>query len=104
MITADDHPAFERARGLSSRWRHRFATCAAEAAVWQRYTAITALATRVLAVATTRIECAWCAYIDAVPGHDHAQEAEHVLRYGTKLPEELARVIFPQWAELPYAH
>lgn len=61
-----------------------------------------ALASRVLAVAQTRIEGAWSAYIDAVPGMDHEQECQYVLDYGTKLDERIARAIFPQFNEIPY--
>ena len=62
-----------------------------------------ALAQRVLAVATTRVEGSWCAYIDAVPGNCHAEEADDVLRYGDKLPEPVARIIFPSFSDLFYA-
>jgi hypothetical protein len=61
------------------------------------------LAARVLIVARTRIEGAWCAYIDAVPGHDHRHEYEAVLETGAKLEETLARVLFPWFDEIPYA-
>lgn len=63
-----------------------------------------ALGTRVLAVAQTRREGGWCAYIDAVPGINHESEMTGVLSLGTKLPEEIARVLFPfePFGDLPY--
>jgi hypothetical protein len=41
----------------------------------------------------------WAAYIGAVPGKCHADEWKHVLEYGEKLPEKVAAVIFPEFAE-----
>lgn len=61
-----------------------------------------ALASRVLAVAQTRIEGTWKAYIDAVAGMDHDFEYERVLSHGTELTEQIARAIFPQFSEIPY--
>ncbi len=63
-----------------------------------------ALSSRVLAVARTRIEGTWAAYCDAVPGHDHDREQGAVLSNGDKLPEEVARVLFPGFEDLPYSH
>ena len=56
----------------------------------------------VMAVARTRIEGAWAAYIDAVQGLSFQQDQKHVLDRGTKIPENFARAIFPQFKELPY--
>ncbi len=64
----------------------------------------TALATKVLVVAKTRVEGSWAAYVDAVPGQNHREERHEVLREGTKLPEAVARVLFPEFKDLPYAH
>jgi hypothetical protein len=61
-----------------------------------------ALAQHVLAVATTRVD-GWCAYIDAVPGHRHSEEYGEVLKHGDKLPEKVARALFPAYEEIPYA-
>lgn len=61
-----------------------------------------ALAMRVLTVAKTRIEGSWAAYIDSVPGECHEGEAEDVLRHGDKLPENVARILFPEFTDLPY--
>lgn len=62
-----------------------------------------ALAMRVLAVATTRVEGTWCAYCDAVPGNHHDYEMSEVLDHGDKLGEEVARVLFPEMEGVPYA-
>jgi hypothetical protein len=80
-----------------------FPTTPEEARNWAPTIRRRALAQRVLAVATTRIEGCWAAYIDAVPGHDHKIEAADVLDYGSKLPAEYARVLFPEFADLEYA-
>ena len=63
-----------------------------------------ALASRVLAVAHTRVEGTWCAYCDSVPGNDHQHEQDAVLRLGDKLGEPVARLLFPGFHERPYAH
>ena len=65
----------------------------------------TPLACRVLVVLVTRVD-GWCAYIDAVPGDCHQNEALGVMRSGVKLREETALTIFPFMAdkEMPYAH
>jgi len=62
------------------------------------------LAMYVLAVAQTRIEGAWAAYIDAVPGQNLNQETQEVLDIGNKLPENIAKVLFPYFDGIPYAH
>lgn len=62
----------------------------------------TALSSRVIAVATTRIERAWAAYIDAVPGVNHAHEWKAVLKNGDKLPEKVAAVLFPDFVDSGY--
>jgi hypothetical protein len=61
------------------------------------------LVTHVLAVAQTRIEGTWAAYCDAVPGYDHDNEQAAVLLHGGKLSERVARILFPEFADLPYA-
>jgi len=50
---------------------------------------------RVLVVAHTRVEGAWCAYCGPVPGWRHTEEHEGVLLHGDKLSEPVARVMFP---------
>ena len=62
-----------------------------------------ALANRVLAAARTRVEGTWKAYIDAVPGMNHLAEVQAVLDQGTQLAEPIARQLFPEFEEVPYA-
>ena len=69
---------------------------------WRPIVTHHALAMRVLCVATTRIEGAWCAYCDAVPGMRHDDEVTDVLCYGDKLPEAVALALFPDWEGIPY--
>jgi len=65
---------------------------------------------RVKAVATTRIEGSWKAYIGAVPGAatdaQMAKEIKAVLHRGTSLPEGVARAMFTSavFQALPYAN
>jgi hypothetical protein len=61
------------------------------------------LSMRVLAVAMTRVEGTWAAYVDAVPGQNHDAEYHDVLESGTKLWEPWARAIFHEYKDLPYA-
>ena len=61
------------------------------------------LASRVLAVAETRIDGSWKAYCAAVPGNNHMREAPEVLRHGDDIGEELACFLFPEFRDLPYA-
>ncbi len=63
-----------------------------------------ALASRVLVVAKTRVEGTWKAYVDAVPGNRHEDEMIEVLNDGDELREDIARILFPEFNELPYAH
>jgi ferritin-like protein len=56
---------------------------------------IRVLSLRVLVVAEKGSIDDWTAYIDAVPGKNHAQEAEEVLRNGTKIPYWMAKQFFP---------
>ncbi|KKL48670.1 hypothetical protein LCGC14_2323220 [marine sediment metagenome] len=71
---------------------------------WTPTIRVHALASKVLVVASTRIEGTWAAYCDAVPGDNHEVESIAVLENGGKLMEEVARVLFPIFEELPYAH
>ena len=88
---------------LPDRWRYYFPRNGEEAETWQPYSLQRALASRVLAVAKTRVEGAWAAYIDAVPGQDHEREVDEVLRSGVKLPEGVALEVFPQFDGVRYA-
>ena len=65
-------------------------------------TEVRALASRVLVVAVARVEGSWSAYADAVPGEDHRAEADAVARHGDKVPEAVARALFPHFSN-PYA-
>ncbi len=57
------------------------------------------LASRVLAVAVRGdLGTDWTAYIDAVPGINHDREAQLVAEHGTKLPYEIAVILFPKIA------
>lgn len=55
----------------------------------------------ILAVATKN-DIDWAAYIGAVPGYDFDAEANGVAAFGDKLPEAIARAIFPQFQGVPY--
>ncbi len=98
-----EHPAFTRAKALSEPLRSHFPKTSEEARGFVPLVRIHALSMRVLAVANTRVECAWCAYCDAVPGMNHDEEARAVLDYGDKLSEEFARKLFPYFKDVPYA-
>jgi hypothetical protein len=56
-----------------------------------------ALAMKVLAVATAGEVGDWSAYIDAVPGKSHSQEAVEVARKGVKLDKRIAAILFPDF-------
>lgn len=98
-----DHPAFLRAQKLKEPLRSHFPKSVEEAHAWQPIRRVRPLATRVLAVAQTRITCEWAAYVDAVPGRRHDDEWEMVLQHGAKLREDVARVLFPEFKQVPYA-
>ena len=70
---------------------------------WKQKIRLHALAMRVLAVATTRVEGTWKAYIDAVPGINHNEEYDEVLRVGDTLGEDIAKSMFPEFKDIPYA-
>lgn len=58
-----------------------------------------ALSKKVLAVAVINSSIKdWAAYIDAVPGVNHDVEKHDVTKEGTKLPYEIAKLLFPQVA------
>jgi hypothetical protein len=103
MDTTIDHPIFVRNRRLPEPWREHFPKSADEAAAWTPAVHHVALSARVLAVYRTRIEGAWAAYVDAVPGQDHRKEREAVLETGAKLAEPIARLLFPHFNHVPYA-
>lgn len=58
-----------------------------------------ALDTTVIAVASATIEVGdWSAYIKGVPGKCHEKEWEEVYKHGAKLPFNVAKEIFPDFA------
>ena len=84
------------------RWN--FPETPEEAKTWKPVETHHALAMRVLAVAHTRVEGTWCAYIDAVDGHNHDFETEDVFHNGEKLTEKVALALFPMFENVPYAY
>ncbi len=98
-----EHPSFTRAKALPEPLRSHFPKSAEEERAFEPRVIRYALAGRVLVVANTRVECVWCAYCDAVPGINHDYEEQAVLRHGDKLGEKIARVLFPQFKDVPYA-
>lgn len=98
-----EHPSFTRAKALSEPLRSHFPKSQEEAQNWTPQIRHRALSRNVLVAARTRIECAWVAYVDAVPRRDHDFECGNVLKHGAKLPEKVARALFPQFDEVPYA-
>ena len=75
----------------------------AECSTWKPPVFWRSLDTTVLCAATTRFPGSWCAYICSVAGVDHKAEAWGVLANGTKMPAELASMLFHQFAGVPYA-
>jgi len=62
---------------------------------------IVPLATRVLVVASVNTSVKdWSAYIDAVPGENHENEWEEVARFGAKISQEMATLLFPELEKL----
>ncbi len=98
-----EHPSFTRAKALPEPLRSHFPKSVEEAKEFQPRIRRRALASTVLVVAKTRVECAWACYCDSVPGQNHDNEEAEVLRHGDKLDEGLARVLFPEFEKVPYA-
>jgi hypothetical protein len=73
-----------------------------EVASWAPAVGHRALARNVLAAYRTRVMGEWAAYIDTVEGQNHDNEWEEVLRSGTKLPQKVARALFPELDSIPY--
>jgi hypothetical protein len=80
-----------------------FPTTPEELKLWTPTIRIVALCRDVLVVATTRIEGTWKAYCAAVPGQNHDNEWQEVLRQGSPLIKEIACVIFKDFAAIPYS-
>ena len=98
-----EHPIFDRVRALPAPWRSHFPKSVEEAQAWTPRIRRHELARNVIALSRTRIECAWAAYIDAVPGENHDREEQAVLDHGAKLQEKIARILFPEFEGIPYA-
>lgn len=73
-----------------------------EADAWTPHITYTAIHTRVLLVAKTRMEGEWACYCTPVPGRSHDNEKHLWQNEGTKVREAVARAAFPQFAEIPY--
>lgn len=80
-----------------------FPETAEEVEAWVAYEWYHALSSTALAAAHTHIEGTWRAYCRGVPGIDHTQEYQEVLRHGDQLDEQIARAIFPEFEGVPYA-
>ncbi len=74
-----------------------------ESTMWKAKVFRSAIHHKILVVGHTRIEGKWSAYVAPVPGRNHDNEWKEVLRTGSKLLEAIARAIFPELSELPYA-
>ena len=74
-----------------------------EAKDWEAEVRYVALEPTVLVVARTRIEGKWAAYCKSVHGKNHDDEKWEVLIDGSKLVESIARAIFPEFKDVPYA-
>ena len=98
-----ESPIFAAVEKMHEPWRSHFPKSMEEAKAWKPAIRRRALHKNVLVVARTRIEGAWAAYIDAVPGINHDDEEAAVFRLGNKLPEKIARTMFPALEEVPYA-
>ena len=59
-----------------------------------------ALDRRVLAIAVEGAVGDWAAYIGAVPGDNHEREYHLIMSNGTKLPENVAKLLFPGWVRM----
>ena len=99
----EEHPSFKRARELEGHLAGHFPTNVEEANEWKPVIRIYPMHSRVLVVARSRIEFAWAAYCGPVPGHNHEAEYPDVLDHGSKVDEDVARVLFPLFDGVPYA-
>ncbi len=70
----------------------------------KKRTAWKILGKNVIAVAKEGGTNDWAAYIDAVPGINHAVEFKHVMANGDKLDERVARAIFPMFRGLKWRY
>ena len=68
----------------------------------ERRTRYTVLDIKVLAVAMEGGNHDWAAYIGAVPGWSHANEWRLVYENGSKLRQEVAELLFPDFTDLKW--
>lgn len=57
----------------------------------------------VMCLARTRVEGTWNAYCFPVPGQNHDTEEYLWKTEGVKLPEQVAKIMFPSFDKVPYA-
>ena len=82
---------------------YKFPETREEALIWRPPMFRQALHSKVLVVAKLRQEGAWSAYCFPVPGQNHENEMYLWEEYGSKIWEELARILFPSLGGIPYA-
>ena len=75
-----------------------------ESQAWRPIIRVVELSPSVIAVARTRIEGAWKAYCDTIKGVDRLANYNAVLDYGCAVSEPIARAMFPEFDDVPYAH
>lgn len=75
-----------------------------EADAWRPIVRVKVLHRNVLCVARTRVEGKWAAYCGPVEGRRHEEEYDSVLTNGDKMDEPIAKAMFQEFAEIPYAH
>jgi hypothetical protein len=61
-----------------------------------------ALASTVIAVAVEGNYKDWTAYIGGVQGKNHDLEWKEVLKWGAKLPQNIAEILFPDFKHLKW--
>lgn len=105
LLTRENGPyIYPTDRGEMPVWAiEHFPTSPEEARGWEPIQFHNAFAMCVLTAAQTRIEGMWAAYIAAVPGICHRDEVDLVLDHGDKLPEAVARAMYPHMEGIPYA-
>lgn len=74
-----------------------------EALAWKPHFERRMLHHQVMCLAKTRIEGKWNAYCFPVPGEKHDDEEYLWETAGAKLPEDVARALFPAFEGVPYA-
>jgi hypothetical protein len=75
-----------------------------EAMTKEKRTHWTPLDRRVIAVAVEGAVGDWAAYIGAVEGNNYETEWQEVARNGSKLPKDVAEVLFPDFKDLAWRY